>query len=519
MSNHFSQQVTAFHDIDTPEPGVLVGYALLIEFLIQETNKVPPTPRRLAIVTDKHQRYNTERWQVFTKRHKPNDDIISHLIFAIKYEGINLFILKQLFLTLEQETVKEYILAEPTGQYSRRIWFLYEWLLDTKINIPDLKTGSYVEVVNTKLQYEGPITNSTRHRVKNNLPGTQEFCPMINRTDKIEAYQDKDFSNKIEFGLKGRDKDLVRRTAAFLLLKDSKASFAIEGEIPPNLRARNWGKAIGQAGKKTLTIQELERLQNIVFGKNKLIQMGLRTQEGFIGEHDRETFVPIPDHISAKAEDLPTLMKGLIETNKLLNDSQYDPVLMATSIGFGFVFIHPFSDGNGRLHRYLIHHILMKKDYSSRDMIFPISAAILNNISKYQEILEAFSEPRLELIDWEPTEKHNVKILNETIDLYRYSDLTIQAEFLYECVEETIEEIIPNELKFLEQHNQMVEFINAVATLPDTDIDLLIKFLIQNEGKLSKGKKEKFFDEMTEEVLNKIENKFAHVFINEPIDS
>ncbi|GGG51969.1 Fic family protein [Bizionia arctica] len=512
MSNYFSQHVTTFHDIDTPEPGALVGYALLLEFLMQETKKSAPLPRRLAIITNKHQRYDTDTWQVFTKRHKPNDDIISHIIFALKYEGINLYILKQVFLNLEVETIKEYILTEPTGQYARRIWFLYEWLLEKTIDIQDLKTSSYVEIVNTKLQYPGPTVNSTRHRVKNNLPGTLDFCPMIHRTDKIEAYQKKDFSNKMVFDLNGKDKDLIRRTAAFLLLKDSKASFAIEGEKPENLRARNWGKAIGQAGKKELSIQELERLQHIVIGNNKLKQMGLRTEEGFIGEHDRDTFVPIPDHISAKAKDLPVLINGLMETNKLLNQSQYDPVLMATSIAFGFVFIHPFSDGNGRLHRYLMHHILIRKNYTSRDMIFPISAAILNNISKYQDVLEAFSEPRLELIDWVPTADHNVEILNETIDLYRYADLTIQAEFLYACVEETIEEIIPNEIKFLEQNDKMIEFINAEVTLPDTNIDLLIKFLIQNKGKLSKAKKDKFFSEIPENVIIKIENKFSQVF-------
>ena len=38
--------------------------------------------------------------------------------------------------------------------------------------------------------------------------------------------------------------ELIRRAAAFLLLKDSIASFTIEGEFPPNMRARNWGKAI-----------------------------------------------------------------------------------------------------------------------------------------------------------------------------------------------------------------------------------------------------------------------------------
>jgi Fic family protein len=512
MNNHFSHKVTVFHDRPLPEEGMLAGYALLIQEIEQHTRKLLPLPRQLAIVTDKHQRYNTQQWQVFTKRHKPNDDLISHIFFALKYEGIDLLILKTTIQYIGKEAIKEVILKEPTGQYSRRIWFLYEWLLGTKLNIPDLKTGTYVEIVNPTLQFPGPITNSTRHRVKNNLPGTPEFCPLIRRTEKLEKFISARFVETIDKGLNGRDKDLVRRTAAFLLLKDSKASFAIEGEFPPNMRARNWGKAIGQAGKKALTSSEIERLQHIVIGSKKLKQMGIRQDEGFIGEHDRETFTPIPDHISAKAKDLNSLMNGLLNTNNLLQDSNFDPVLTATTIAFGFVFIHPLSDGNGRIHRYLIHHILTWMGYTRRDMIFPVSAAILDRISDYQEILEDYSSQRINLIEWKPTPNHNIRILNETIDLYRYYDLTPQAEFLYECIEETINRIIPEEIDYLEKYDRLTNAINSFINLPNTRVDLLIKYLNQNKGKLSKRKRQKDFDELTEEEISTIEEYYLEIY-------
>ena len=169
------------------------------------------------------------------------------MFFALKYEDIDLLILKRIFQHIGEKTIKKAILNEPTGQYSRRVWFLYEWLLGTQLDIPDLKTGSYVEILNPELQYSGPIVNSTRHRVKNNLPGPPEFCPLIRRTEKLEKYISSKIQESITKGLDSRDKELIRRTAAFLLLKDSKASFAIEGEFPPNMRAKNWGKAIGQA--------------------------------------------------------------------------------------------------------------------------------------------------------------------------------------------------------------------------------------------------------------------------------
>jgi len=124
--------------------------------------------------------------------------------------------------------------------------------------------------------------------------------------------------------------------------------------------------------------------------------------------------------------------------------------------------------------------------YVKRGMIFPVSAAILNRIDEYQSVLESYSSQRIDLIEWKPTTDYNVKILGETIDLYRYYDLTLQVEFLYECIEDTIEHIIPDELDFFEKYDKMTQYVNTFLSLPDTTVDLLIKFLSQNDGKLSK---------------------------------
>ena len=136
--------------------------------------------------------------------------------------------------------------------------------------------------------------------------------------------------------------DLLRRAAAFLLLKDSKASYTIEGETPPHNRIERWGKIIGEAGQRKLSVGELEYLQTIVISDSRFIIPGCRAEASFVGDHDRITGIPMPVHISARAEDLESLLSGFIETYQLLVDSDYDPVLMAALIAFGFVFIHPF---------------------------------------------------------------------------------------------------------------------------------------------------------------------------------
>ena len=67
-------------------------------------------------------------------------------------------------------------------------------------------------------------------------------------------------------------------------------------------------------------------------------------------------------------------------------------------------------------------------------IIFPVSASILHHIDEYRAVLEQFSHPLLNFIEWKETSGHNVKVLNDTIDFYRYFDATRQAEFLYDCV-------------------------------------------------------------------------------------
>ena len=83
-------------------------------------------------------------------------------------------------------------------------------------------------------------------------------------------------------------------------------------------------------------------------------------------------------------------MMGLLETNSKLLDDEIDAVLSATIIAFGFVNIHPFVDGNGRIHRYLVHHILAKKSFRSKELFSlfpPVSLIILEIIKKYWKVI------------------------------------------------------------------------------------------------------------------------------------
>lgn len=142
--------ITVFQEKVAPEEGYLVGYGAILKFY----DLYAPPPDRLAIISQKHtKQYETEDWIVLTPKYMPEDSLAGRLTFALKYEGIDLGILKKLFEQVGGEEITTLIANEPSGQYSRKIWFLYEWLLDIKLEIPDLTTGNYVNLIEEKLQY------------------------------------------------------------------------------------------------------------------------------------------------------------------------------------------------------------------------------------------------------------------------------------------------------------------------------------------------------------------------------
>lgn len=505
--NRFSGPVSVFHGSPLPERATPAGYAALIAAY----DLAAPLPRTLSAIGEHHRVKEEAGWRILTPRHAPSADLEGHLTFALKYEGLDLAVLNRLFGAVEAGEIESLVRAKPTGSYARRIWFLYEWLSTRRLDLPDANKGPYVPAVDPEQQWAIDGENSPRHRVRNNLPGTPEFCPLVLRTKTLEQFVAMDLHQRAQAVVANVPRDLLARTAAFLLLKDSKSSYAIEGERAPQDRIQRWGRAIGEAGGQSIGLDELLRLQAIVIGDARFVQLGLRQEGGFIGEHDRDSRMPLPDHISARPDDLPSLIDGMAAFDRGAAQ-KLDGVIAAAVLAFGFVYAHPFQDGNGRLHRYLIHHVLAQRGFNPAGIVFPVSAAILERIDEYRAVLEGYSRRLLPLIRWEPTDQGNVRVQNDTVDYYRFFDATPHAEFLYVCVKKTIDEDLPHEMDFLRRYDHFRADIEAIIDMPNNTIDLLFRFLRQNGGRLSKRAREQEFVRLTDTEASSAEEAYAKAF-------
>lgn len=509
MGERISQPVNHFRGSRLPEPAAPAGYAALIDLY----QLAVPTPARLVAIATRHHPVSNESWLLFTPRHAPEPTLAGHLEFALRWEGVDLAVLAALFQVAPQDALATFIRAKPTGAYARRLWFLFEWLTGQTLDVVDAGKVRSVPVLNSAQQlglHAGEP--SRRHRVLNNLPGTPAFCPLVRRTPVIDAFAGRDFRQLARAVVGKVHPDILARAAAFLLLSDSRASFQIEGENPPSQRALRWGQAIAEAGKGVLSLHELERLQRIVIGDARFVSLGLRREGGFIGVHDRSSGDPIPDHISARHQDLPALVQGIMDYTQRAIGGGMDPVAAAAAAAFGFVYVHPFEDGNGRLHRWLLHHVLAIAGYNPPGVIFPVSAAILHELAAYRHVLDGTSRPLLPYIEWRRTEKGNVEVTNDTAHYYRYFDATAHTEFLYQCVARSVDHDLPNEVAYLQAYDTFSTQVQSRIDMPQRTVELLHTFMRQNDGTLSKRAREREFAALTDSEARALEAIYAACF-------
>lgn len=504
-----------FQDEPLPEGASLAGWAALVSAF-----GIRAPVRRPTCISDRHVRGNVRAdgiWQVYDKRYQPDATLEGHLGFALRHETIDLLILKRVFDAVPQQEIETIVRATPTGAFSRRLWFFFETLTGRRLDLEDAPTVTAVPALDPTLYFTGKERFSQRHRVRDNLLGTGTLCPVIRRTEKLEALIALDLAERAKETIGKTGGHVVARAASFMLLADSRASFEIEGERPPVNRLERWGRAVLEAGKRPLNQTEIYRLHRILIGDDRLTSIGYRDDGVFLGERDHSND-PLPEFIGARPEDVPDLMTALNECNNRLrvtDTEEVDPVLQAAIIAFGFVYIHPLADGNGRLHRCLIHHVLAERKFTPPGMVFPVSSVMLDRIDDYRAVLQGHSAPLMDHIEWRATPTGNVAVLNDTADLYRFYDCTAEAELLYDCVRKTIEEDLPREITYLKRHDAAMRGVMNRIDMPDALAQQVILFVTQNDGRFPERRRDRDpFVKLTDAEIAALEEIVMTAFSN-----
>jgi len=491
----------------------LAGYAALID---QYHLDVISNWHRSLVTTSGIHKINSSRGvveEVYPPKYWPGETLGDHLEFALKYDGTNLAILASLFQVMAKEDFLAYVGSKPTGKYARRMWYLYEFLTGKRLPLDDLKQGNYVDLLETDEYYTvTPARQVQRQRINDNLPGNQRFCPMIRRTDILRNFETADLPKRCRQVVSAYSPELLKRVLGYLYNKETKSSFEIERIKLTSTRIERFTALLQLAEQKDFCEKtRLIELQNRIVDP-RFRDSSYRMNQNYVGETIAWQKEKI--HFACpKPEDIADLMEGLIAAHKRMDVNGVSVVIHAAAIAYGFVFLHPFEDGNGRIHRFLIHNILARRGFTPKGVMFPISASMLKNPADYDDSLEAFSRQLMPLVEYSLDEEGRMTVHNDTVRWYRYIDMTHQAEALFRFIDQTIDTELARELAFLSNYDKTKKAIQEVVDMPDRKINLFIRFCLQNNGRLSTRKRDSHFDFLSKEEITRMEQAVLSAYL------
>ena len=495
------------------------GYAALIEWY--DLDVIPNWHKSLVTASGIHRIDSSESVivEVYPSKYWPGDTLGDHLEFALKYDGTNLAILSILFQTAGEKDILEYIRTKPTGKYARRLWFLFEFLTGKTLPLDDLKRGNYIDLLEPDEYYTvTPVRQVRRQRINDNVLGDSRFCPTVRRTDTLRDFEITDLPGRCRQVVDGYSPTILKRALGYLYTKETKSSFEIEHIKPSSTRTERF-VALLQAAEQEDFCQksQLIEVQNRIVDA-RFCDSDYRSSQNYVGEtvawqKERIHFA------CPKPEDLANLMDGLTAAHERMNTGGVSVVIQAAAIAYGFVFLHPFEDGNGRIHRFLIHNILVRRGFTPEGVMFPISASMQKNPAAYNASLEAFSRQLMSMVEYSLDEDGRMTIHNETAIWYRYIDMTPQAEALFRFIDQTIDTELAGELAFLANYDKTKKAIQEIVDMPDRQIDLFIRFCLQNNGRAFRSKRASHFDFLLDEEIASLEQAVQSAYGSETLNN
>ncbi len=431
----------------------------------------------------------------YPRVYDPGRSAVAHLRFALRHEPVDPGILIATLKAMKTKELEDWVREHPTSIFSRRAWFWYETFTGRTLDVDDARIGNYINALDPKKHIVAGRRNSPRHRVIDNLLGGPAFCPMVRRTHHLDESIKLQENNEQRLRLLADSypTEILDRAVDYLYTKETRSSFALEGEKPSTSRSQKFITALKAAPDFDPSDKNaLIRLQGDILD-SRYVAKDWRTTQVFIGRLAGLQYREEISFICPRPEDVPELMEAwMTSTQRIVESTEIDPVTAAAVSSFAFVFIHPFNDGNGRIHRFLMHHVLAKRGYSPQGVILPISAAILRDGQNYHKVLNVFSSPLFNYIEWNWTDNRGIKVTNETADLYRYFDATPFVEYLHDRVADTIHKDLKEELGFLAAFDLALATVCEIVDMPNRRASLFVRLCMQNGGQLSTRKRPQF---------------------------
>lgn len=438
-------------------------------------------------------------------RMAPSPVILDHILFALKHESVNLHLLAVSLKRVSSKEMQDAFMDTPNGAYIRTACCLWEM-----VNKKDLSpcgstiTAPYQEVFDPKEFCVGESRKNSKWRVDFNGLGDIDFCPIVRKTDALKALLAEDLLKQAREFADHTSKEMLDRALSWAYLSETEGSFAIEGEVPTQDKARAFVKLLEHASDpRDLTEDLLCDLQRMSISNEFDKAWEFRNKQNRL---QREPGSTGTRYVPPRPEIVDPLMTKLMAlANK--RPKELDPLIHAAVISFGFVLIHPFMDGNGRLSRFLIHQCLGQSKALPAGFVLPVSVAMKRHESAYLSALTSFSKPARELcgVTWGGDSNYSYDWMPDADEAFRYIDLTECAEFTLNMAEVALQKDLLSETEWLGDFDAIYDQIKARFDVRDSDLSHLISAALKNGGVVSKNNRKKYVHQVQAVTLDAIE--------------
>ncbi|WLI06892.1 Fic family protein [Pseudomonas sp. FP597] len=437
------------------------------------------------------------------------DALFDHVLFALKHEGVNLAVLAQVFERLGPEPFLAGLMESPNGAFIRKACFLWEGLTGRVLDYSMPVRGRVVALFDPERYVTGPSIRNSRWRVDFNGLGSLHYCATVERTPELAALLALNVLDRAKSFMATLPPEMMDRAIQWAYLHETRDSFAIEKEQPSEEKSRRFVQLLRQAHEgRLLTEDYLVELQNSTVSNPFDKAVAFRHEQNHLHNGLRGaagvSYVP----------PAPALCQELMEELMAFSNQPVrgvDPLVAAAVTAFGFVFLHPFMDGNGRLSRFLIHQTLCHYGALENGLLLPVSVAMKHEEQAYLEALKGFSQPTREFwnVTWLDGDQMAFDFIGHP-SIYRYWDATCCVEFTLQMARRALEVELREETEFLDRYDRVIKAVNQRFDVRGSDLSRLVMMCLDHEGKVSKHRRKQFQYSVSEEVFEFIEQEVGH---------
>lgn len=445
------------------------------------------------------------------------DDLLGHVLFALKHEGINLAVLAQALPRIPATAFEQAYQAAPNGIYIRKACYLREAFTGEPIAQHAPVRVPYSPLFDPERYITRPGERNAKWRIEFNGLGDLTYCATVERTPLITELLAHDILGRAKAFIESLPPIMMDRALNWAYLHETKDSFAIEREAPTEDKSQRFIQLLRQAHERQpLTEDYLVSLQNATVSNPLDMAAAFRHEQNHLSDGTQGavgvTYLPPPPELCRE------LMESLIG---FANEApaQIDPPVAAGIISFGFVLIHPFMDGNGRLSRFLIHQALCRAGALENGLLLPVSVAMKRQERQYLETLQSFSRPVRDFWDvqWIDFGQYGFEFRGDNA-VYRFWDATPCVAFTLEMARVALEVELHKETTFLACYDRVYRAVDERYDLRGSDLANLVMMCLSNDGIVSNNRRKQYQYRVTAEVFDFIEQMAQQVLAAQRVE-